>query len=67
MLCVAGAFAGAMGVIKPGVGMISGHALTGLLGGFGAGAAYAFLHKLGKSGIDGAFIIFFFSVFSCVA
>jgi drug/metabolite transporter (DMT)-like permease len=67
MLCVAGAFAGAMFVIKPGDGMLSGHALIGLFGGFGAGAAYAFLHKLGKAGIDGAFIIFFFSVFSCVA
>lgn len=67
MLCVTGAFAGAMLVIKPGTGLLSGHALIGLFGGFGAGAAYAFLHKLGKSGIDGAFIIFFFSVFSCVA
>lgn len=67
MLCVAGAFAGAMFVIKPGDGMLSCHALIGLFGGFGAGAAYAFLHKLGKAGIDGAFIIFFFSVFSCVA
>ena len=67
MLCVSGAFAGAMFVIKPGTGMLSGHALIGLFSGFGAGAAYAFLHKLGKSGIDGAFIILFFSVFSCIA
>ena len=66
-LCVAGAFAGAMFVIKPGTGMLSGHALIGLFSGFGAGAAYAFLHKLGKAGIDGAFIILFFSVFSCIA
>ena len=66
-LCVAGAFAGAMFVIKPGSGMFSGNALIGLFSGFGAGAAYAFLHKLGKAGIDGAFIILFFSVFSCVA
>lgn len=66
-LCVAGAFAGAMFVVKPGCGMLSGHALIGLISGFGAGAAYAFLHKLGKDGIDGAFIIFFFSIFSCVA
>lgn len=68
MLCVTGAFAGAMFVIKPGCdGMFSGPALVGLFSGFGAGAAYAFLHKLGKSGIDGSFIILFFSVFSCVA
>jgi drug/metabolite transporter (DMT)-like permease len=66
-LCVVGAFLGAMFVIKPGIGVLSGPALIGLFSGFGAGAAYAFLHKLGKAGIDGAFIIFFFSVFSCVA
>ena len=67
-VCVAGAFAGAMFVIKPGcAGMFSGPALVGLSSGFGAGAAYAFLHKLGKAGIDGAFIILFFSIFSCVA
>ena len=68
IICVAGAFAGAMFVIKPGCdGMFSGPALVGLFSGFGAGAAYAFLHKLGKAGIDGAFIILFFSIFSCVA
>ena len=67
MLCVTGAFAGAMLVIKPGSGVFSGPALVGLFGGFGAGAAYAFLHKLGRAGIDGAFIIFFFSAFSCAA
>lgn len=66
-LCVAGAFAGALAVIKPGAGVFTEPALVGLLGGFGAGAAYTYLHKLGKSGVDGAFIIFFFSVFSCVA
>lgn len=65
-LCVAGAFAGAMLVIKPGTEVFSTPALIGLFSGLGAGAAYAFLHKLGKAGIDGAFIIFFFSVFTCV-
>ena len=38
-----------------------------LSSGFCAGAAYAFLHKLGKEGVDGAFIILFFSIFSCLA
>lgn len=67
-LCVTGAFAGAMFVIKPGCdGIFSGPALVGLFSGFGAGAAYTFLHKLGKAGVDGSFIILFFSVFSCVA
>ena len=67
-LCVAGAFAGAMLVIKPGFdGMFSVPAMVGLSSGFGAGAAYAFLHRLGKSGIDGSFIILFFSLFSIAA
>ena len=67
-LCVAGAFAGALLVVKPGAeGVFSGAAFTGLASGFFAGAAYAFLHKLGKAGVDGAFIVLFFSVFSCVA
>ena len=66
-LCVAGAFVGALAVIKPGSGVFTGPAVVGLAGGFCAGAAYTFLHKLGRDGIDSAFIIFFFSVFSCVS
>ncbi len=67
-LCVAVAFAGALLVVKPGAeGAFSGAAFIGLASGFFAGAAYAFLHKLGKAGVDGAFIILFFSVFSCAA
>ena len=66
-LCVAGAFLGAMLVVKPGSQVFSVAALIGLSSGFCAGAAYAFLHKLGKEGVDGAFIILFFSIFSCVA
>ena len=67
-LCVAGAFGGAMLVIKPGVSnALSLPALIGLSSGFSAGAAYAFLHRLGKAGVDGAFIILFFSIFSCLA
>ena len=67
-LCVAGAFGGAMLVIKPGfLNALSLPALIGLSSGFCAGAAYTFLHRLGKAGVDGAFIILFFSVFSCLA
>ncbi len=67
-LCVAGAFGGAMLVIKPGsAGVLSLPALIGLSSGFSAGAAYTFLHRLGKAGVDGAFIILFFSIFSCLA
>ena len=65
-LCVVGAFVGAMLVVKPGSQVFSGAALIGLSSGFCAGAAYAFLHKLGKEGVDGAFIVLFFSIFSCV-
>ena len=67
MLCVTGAFAGAMLVVKPGHGLFSASALVGLSSGFLAGAAYSFLHKLGRAKVDGAFIILFFSVFSCLA
>lgn len=68
-LCVAGAFIGAMLVVKPGLqrSALSGPAIIGLLSGVCAGAAYAFLHKLGRVGVDGAFIILFFSLFSCIA
>ena len=68
MFCVVGAFVGAMLVIKPGcANTLSTPALIGLSSGLCAGAAYAFLHKLGRNGVDGAFIIFFFSAFSCLA
>ena len=67
-LCVLGAFVGALLVVKPGFdNVFSVPALLGLFSGFCVGAAYAFLHKLGKAGVDGAFIILFFSIFSCVA
>jgi drug/metabolite transporter (DMT)-like permease len=40
--------------------------LVGLYGGFGAGAAYAFVHKMGKTGQPGKTIVFYFSLFSCL-
>lgn len=68
LLCLVGAFAGVLLVVKPGfAGGLTGPALIGLLSGFCAGTAYAILHRLGKRGVNGAFIIFFFSLFSCVA
>ena len=67
-LCVVGAFGGAMLVVKPGfAGFFSFAALIGLCSGIGAGTAYACLHRLGRAGVDGAFIVLFFSVFSCLA
>ena len=41
-------------------------ALIGALGGLGAGAAYTFVRKMGLQGEEGARIVFYFSLFSCV-
>lgn len=64
---VAGAFIGSMFVVKPtfaNMDLIP--SLLGLLGGICAGAAYTMVRKLGTMGEKGSFIVFFFSVFSCV-
>ena len=64
-LCLAGAFAGATLVVKPGFGATAFFAaFCGVAGGVGAGAAYTCLRELGILKIDGAFIVLFFSAFS---
>ena len=67
-LCLVLAFFGAMLVMKPGFGgddmFASAVALTG---GLGAGLAYVCVHQLGRMKVDGAFIVLFFSAFSCIA
>lgn len=60
------AFVGAAFVIKPSFAITSLYGFVGLLGGLGAGIAYAFLRKLGKSGERGPVIVMFFSCFSCL-
>lgn len=65
-LCVILAFTGALFIIKPGLGFASLPALVGLYGGFGAGTAYAYVHKMGKLGQPGPTIVFYFSLFSCL-
>lgn len=60
------AFMGALLVIRPGAGVVSGPAVIGALGGLAAGTAYTFVRKAGIRGIPGPFIVFFFSLFSCV-
>lgn len=60
------AFLGAALVIKPTAGIASFPALAGLASGFGAGAAYTYVRKLGKSGERGPVIIMVFSLFSCL-
>ena len=66
-LIVLGAFVGALCIIKP--SFANAHlfpSLIGLLGGFGAGLAYTMVRRLGQIGENKAFIVFFFSAFSCV-
>ena len=60
------AFFGAALVIKPTAGIASLPALMGLASGFGAGAAYTYVRKLGMNGERGPVIIMFFSLFSCL-
>jgi len=65
---VIAAFIGALLVMKPGGFRADAlPALIGLLGGLGAGAAYTFVRALGQRGVNTAFIVFFFSCFSCIA
>ena len=64
--CVIMAFTGSLFIIKPSTGLAVIPALVGLYGGFGAGSAYAFVHKMGKTGQPGKTIVFYFSLFSCL-
>jgi len=64
-LCLA--FIGALLVMKPGLrGETTFAAVCALVGGLGAGLAYVCVHELGREKIDGAFIVLFFSAFSCL-
>ena len=68
LLSIAAAFAGAALVMKTGFetsGALA--AILGLAGGLGAGAAYAALRRLGRLGVDSAFIVLVFSAFSTLA
>ena len=66
-LIVAGAFAGSMFVVKPTFSnMDLVPSIIGLIGGICAGAAYTMVRKLGENGERGPFIVFFFSMFSCM-
>lgn len=58
------AFGGALLIIKPGFSMSTVPALLGFAGGLGAGIAYSFVRRLGKSGVKGKVIVMFFSTFS---
>lgn len=61
------AFIGSLFIIKPTFTNLELFpSLIGLLGGLGAGAAYTCVRKLGQMGERGAFVVFFFSTFSCL-
>ncbi len=69
-LAIAGAFIGAVFVVKPGfhyseLGTFP--ALAGFAGGIAAGGAYACLRQLGVLKMNASFIILFFSVFSTLS
>lgn len=63
------AFIGSLFIIKPSFSAFSSTypALIGLLGGACAGIAYTFVRYLGNRGERGAFIVMFFSGFSCLS
>ncbi len=64
---ITAAFLGSMLIVKPSMANAELFpALMGLLGGIGAGAAYAFVRKASEAGAKGPFIVFFFSTFSVV-
>ena len=60
------AFLGALFVVKPTAGLASIPAVIGAIGGLGAGLAYTFVRLLGKKGERTAYVVFFFSAFSCL-
>lgn len=66
--CILTAFGGCMFIVKPGFENASLFpALIGVLGGLGAGMAYTMVRALGARGVKGPVIVFYFSMFSCLA
>ena len=67
-ICIGVAFAGSLFVVKPSADIFQNPAaLFGVLGGLGAGLAYAFVRVASKKGVQGPVIVAFFSGFSCLA
>lgn len=62
------AFIGSLFIIKPSLDIsLSSAAIIGVIGAMGAGAAYTCVRQLGKNGVAGPKIVFFFSCFSCLS
>lgn len=68
MFSILVAFVGSLFIIKPSGSSLAASlpALAAILGAFFAGLAYTFVRLLGNRGERGAFIVFFFSAFSCL-
>lgn len=67
MGAVAIGFLGILFVVKPsGASLISPGAAAAILGAIAAGSAYTCVRGLSKRGVQGSFIVFFFSAFSVV-
>lgn len=60
------AFLGALFVIKPSFANLNLGAIVGFSGSIFAGLAYTMVRKLGKFNINSSFVVFFFSMFSCL-
>ena len=61
------AFIGALFVVKPSMDVFQNiNSLIGVMGGLGAGIAYTCVRQLGKQGVKGVRVVFFFSSFSCL-
>jgi len=68
VFCVCAAFGGCMFIVKPGFQDAAPlPAMVGVLGGLGAGLAYTMVRRLGTMGVKGPVIVFYFSMFSCMA
>ena len=66
--CILFAFCGCLFIVRPGfqnTAFIP--AMTGVCGGLGAGIAYTMVRKLGTMEVKGPVIVFYFSLFSCLA
>lgn len=61
--CVVVAFIGSIFIIKPTNNLSMFPSLIALYGGFGAGAAYTFVRKMGQQGVKGVSVVFYFSLF----
>ncbi len=66
--CITTAFCGCLFIVKPGFDNTALFpAFIGVCGGMGAGIAYTMVRKLGMLKIKGPVIVFYFSMFSCLA